>query len=538
MKKLFLLFSLLSIVISAQNLNVNLVGRFHPQQGQGLDYNDIWGYVDPQGREYAIMGAENGTYFIDITNPALPVQVGYIAGPNSIWRDIKTHSHYAYITTEGTGTGQGLQIVNMANLPNSVTLVNTVSTWFNRAHNLYIDNGFAYVVGTNGGGGMHILDLANPTAPVRKALYNTSGYIHDVYVYNDTAYVSGEDTYDVVNLQNKTAPARLSMSAALSGIYAHSGWLSEDKRYFIACEEFNIRDITVWDLQDRNNWDLKVSQWQMPGNSPVHNIFVKGNFAHISYYKDGYVVLDLSNPLSPVKVGQYDTYPGTSGTYEGAWGVYPYLPSGNIIVSDISTGLYVLDFTLDNTTPVELTSFSGLQNKAAVELKWQTASELNNRGFEIQRSNDNNVWSSIGFVTGNGTSTTALEYVYSDVNPVKGTNYYRLSQIDFDGTVTLTEPITVEFDDASALGSFSLSQNYPNPFNPSTSIVYNMYIDANVSIKVFDMLGREAAVLFNGFQTKGEHRIEFSAGSLSSGIYVYEVRVGEQALRKTMNLLK
>lgn len=538
MKKLIPLLLLISVMTMAQNLNVNLVGRFHPQQGQGLDYNDIWGYVDSQGREYAIIGAENGTYFVNITNPAQPVQVGYITGPNSIWRDIKTHSHYAYITTEGTGTGQGLQIVDMSNLPNSVTLVNTVTTWFNRAHNLYIDNGFAYVVGTNSGGGMHILDLANPVAPVRKALYNTSGYIHDVYVYNDTAYVAGEDTYDVVNLQNKTAPARLSMSAALSGIYAHSGWLTEDKRYFIGAEEFNVRDITVWDLQDRNNWDLKVSQWQMPGNSPVHNIFVKGNFAHISYYKDGYVVLDISNPLNPVKVGQYDTYPGTSGTYEGAWGAYPYLPSGNIIVSDISTGLYILDFTLDNTTPVELTSFKGLQNKNTIELSWVTASELNNKGFEIQRSADNTVWSTIGFVNGTGTSADQHEYTFADRNPVAGKNLYRLIQVDYDGTVTNHEAITVEFDQFSAGGTFSLAQNYPNPFNPSTTIAYNLYTDVKVSVRVYDMLGREVAVLFNGFQNKGEHKVEFKAAGLSSGIYIYEVRAGEQSERRTMNLLK
>jgi len=377
---------LLPFFATAQIENVNLLGRFHPQQGQGTDYNDCWGYVDAQGREYAIMGAQNGTYFVNITNPAQPVQVGYIPGPSSIWRDIKTHSHYAYITTEGTGTGQGLQIVDLSNMPQSVTLVNTLTTWFTRAHNIYIDNGYAYVIGTNNGGGMHILDLSNPANPVRAALYNTSGYVHDVYVWNDTVYVAGEDTYDVVNVTNKSNPQLVSQSAALSGIYAHSGWMTEDKRYFIGAEEFNVRDITVWDLQDRTSWDLKVGQWQMPGNSPVHNIFVKGHFAHISYYKDGYVVLDVSNPLNPVKVGQYDTYSATSGTYEGAWGAYPYFPSGNVIISDISTGLYIVDFTLDNITPVELVSFSALQQNSSVVLEWATASEINNRGFEVERS--------------------------------------------------------------------------------------------------------------------------------------------------------
>jgi hypothetical protein len=150
----------------------------------------------------------------------------------------------------------------------------------------------------------------------------------------------------LVNLTNKSAPQLINQSASLPGIYAHSGWLTEDKRYFIACEEFNARDITVWDLQDRSTWNLSVSSWQMAGTSPVHNVFVLGSYAHISYYKEGYIVLDITDPTDPKMVGQYDTYPPTGGgTYNGCWGVYPYLPSGNTIVSDMSTGLYICKFT-------------------------------------------------------------------------------------------------------------------------------------------------------------------------------------------------
>ncbi|MBV6511436.1 MAG: hypothetical protein FMNOHCHN_00916 [Ignavibacteriaceae bacterium] len=535
---MFLLLLVLPFFAAAQIQNVTLLGRFHPQQGQGTDYNDCWGYVDSQGREYAIMGAQNGTYFVNITNPAQPVQVGYIPGPSSIWRDIKTHSHYAYITTEGTGTGQGLQIVDLSNLPTSVTLVNTLTTWFTRAHNIYIDNGYAYVIGTNNGGGMHILDLSNPANPVRTALYNTSGYIHDVYVWNDTVYAASEDTYDVVDVTNKSNPQRVSQSAALSGIYAHSGWMTEDKRYFIGAEEFNVRDITVWDLQDRTSWDLKVGQWQMPGNSPVHNIFVRGHFAHISYYKDGYVVLDVSNPLNPVKVGQYDTYSGTSGTYEGAWGAYPYFPSGNVIISDISTGLYIVDFTLDNVTPVELVSFSAVQQGASVQLEWATASEVNNRGFEIERSSDNQNWSAVGFVSGNGTITETSRYTFSDAYPAEGNAWYRLVQHDYDGAKAIHTPVEVFYDRNLAVSGFSLQQNYPNPFNPSTRITFSLTDAAQVTLKVYDLLGREIAVLVNGVVERGTHTQEFSASGLSSGIYIYELRSGNFVERRTMNLLK
>jgi choice-of-anchor B domain-containing protein len=237
-----------------------------------------------------------------------------------------------------------MQVVDLSYLPDSASLVYTYNATFTSAHDLFISDGYAYVVGTSSGG-MHILDLSNPTLPVQTAYYSTSGYIHDVYVWNDTAYASSENSYDLVNVSNKSNPQLVSMSAALPGIYAHSGWLTEDKRYFIACEEFNVRDLTVWDLQDRSTWNLVVPSWQMPGTSPIHNVFVLGDYAHISYYKDGYVVLDISDPTNPQLAGQYDTYPSSGGgTYNGAWGVYPYLPSGNTIISDMATGLYICKF--------------------------------------------------------------------------------------------------------------------------------------------------------------------------------------------------
>lgn len=350
-KALIILLSL--SVLSYAQLNVDLVSNLN--QYSTIGYNDIWGYVDSNGVEYALLGTKNGTSIVNLSNPASPVESAFIPGPYSTWRDIKVHSQYAYIITEGTGTGNGLQIVDLSQLPNSASLVSTITTWFERAHNIFIDNGYAFVIGTNGGGGMHILDLSNPVNPTRTAYYTQSGYIHDVYVWNDTVIAAAENSYDLVDITDKTNPQLVSVSASLPGIYAHSGWMTEDKRYFIGAEEFDVRDITVWDLQDRSTWDLVVPSWQMSGGSgsdPVHNIFVKGNYAHISYYKQGYVVLDISDPENPMLAGQYDTYSSNTGTYNGAWGCYPYLPSGLVLISDIQTGLYVLEFNPDDTPPL------------------------------------------------------------------------------------------------------------------------------------------------------------------------------------------
>jgi len=349
--------------LSAQS-EVELLGQLNPYPN--LAYTDIWGYA-ANGREYALMGVSGGTSIIDVTDPANPVEVDFISGPAAPpyeWRDIKTHLNYAYVVTEGTGSGQGLQIIDLSNLPTSASLVNTIDTWFSRAHDIFIDNGYAYVVGTNGGGGMHILDLSDPINPTETAYYTASGYIHDLYVWNDTAVVCAGNTYDLVDVSNKNNPQFISASTPISGIYAHSGWMTEDKRYFFGTEEGNQVDITVWDLQDRTSWDLVVSSWETNSGATVHNLFIQGNYAHVSYYVDGYVVLDISDPTNPVLAGQYDTYPGTGGPFKGAWGVYPYLPSGFTIVSDIETGLYVLKFDIptavvDEELPI---SFSLNQN--------------------------------------------------------------------------------------------------------------------------------------------------------------------------------
>ncbi|HEY6625929.1 MAG TPA: choice-of-anchor B family protein, partial [Ignavibacteriaceae bacterium] len=352
--------SLMTYCISLAQTNVTFLSNLNQYPSAG--YNDVWGYVDFSGNEYALLGVQTGTSIINVTDPSSPVQVAFIPGPPSSWRDIKTHSTYAYIVTEGTSTGRGLQIVDLSQLPNSATLVNTIETWFIRAHNIFIDNGYAYVIGTDAGGGMHILNLSNPTNPTRTTYYTSGGYIHDVYVWNDTVVTcnGSSQIYQLLDVTNKFIPLLISSSLSLPGIYAHSGWMTSDKRYFIGCEEFNVRDITVWDISDRTSWDLVVPSWQFPdGNPIIHNLFVRGNFAHIAHYTAGYVVLDISNPLSPQLAGQYDTYPSSNaGSYDGAWGCYSYLPSGNILVSDIQTGLYVLHFdgevqTFPLTTSVE-----------------------------------------------------------------------------------------------------------------------------------------------------------------------------------------
>ncbi len=529
--KLFFFILLTTHMIIAQT-NVTLLSNLN--QYPSVGYNDVWGYVDGSGNEYALLGTEAGTSIVNVTNPTIPVEIAFIPGPNSLWRDLKVHSTYAYVITEGTGTGRGLQIIDLSQLPVTATLANTIETWFTRAHNIYIDNGFAYVIGTNNGGGMHILDLSNPVNPTRTNYYTASNYIHDVYVWNDTVYAAAEDSYDLIDVSNKSNPQLVSVSINLPGIYAHSGWSTENKRYFVATEEFNQRDITVWDLVDRSTWNLVVPAWQLPGSSSyVHNLFVLGDYAHISYYTSGYVVLDISDPTDPQLAGQYDTYPqNNSGNYSGAWGCYPYLPSGNTLISDMQTGLYVVKF--NGVTPVELNSFSAKQSDENVILDWSTSSEKNNMGFEIQRKQDYG-YHTIGFIQGNGTTTEINNYSFVDQNVLPGKYSYRLKQVDFDGSSTLSEEIYVEVDNPS---SFVLNQNYPNPFNPSTKIKFSIPASGYTNLSVYNLVGEKVGELINEILQEGEYNLTFDASYLPSGIYIAKLSASNFSQSIKMTLLK
>ncbi len=193
----------------------------------------------------------------------------------------------------------------------------------------------------------------------------------------------------------------------------------------------------------------------------------------------------------------------------------------------------------ENPTPVELTSFAAMTDNSNVTLNWQTATETNNSGFEIQRSDirdQNSDWEKIGFVEGNGTSTKANNYSFTDKNLEAGSYSYRLVQIDFDGTRTQSKEVSVEIN--SFLNQYSLSQNYPNPFNPTTTIEYSLLSEGNVTLKIFNTIGEEIKTLVDGYKAAGNYKINFNASKLTSGIYYYRIESGSFSLVKKMILLK
>lgn len=216
---------------------------------------------------------------------------------------------------------------------------------------------------------------------------------------------------------------------------------------------------------------------------------------------------------------------------DGVW------PSGANTVNPTS-GLTPIRIEFsDAPLPVELISFSASFSKNTVLLKWKTATEVNNLGFEIQRKSANQNWTKIGYVIGSGTSSTLREYSFVDVNIFPGSFSYRLKQIDANGSYSYSGIINVDINQPN---QFKLEQNYPNPFNPSTSISYQIPNNSMVTLKVYNALGNEVAVLVNEYQTAGSYSVKFSTSELelSSGTYLYELRAGDYVNVKKMLLVK
>ena len=351
MKNTSLLFIFLFplFLFSQSSWNMNLLGTYDYPTTNG---NDIWGWVDSTGNEFALVGLRNGVSCVNVTNPVSPFEEFFISDIYSIWRDIKTYGNYAYITTESDA---GLLIVDMTDMTGSTfwhvknftnPTTGNVLHW-EAAHDLYIDeNGICYIFGASNpqgfsapGNGAIFLDVAtNPTSPTHLGQWNDQ-YIHDGMVRGDTMYAgciySGK--VFIVDVSDKTNPTTLG-SATTPNAFTHNAWVSDDGNYVFTTDEQSDAYLGAFDISDVNNIQEVDRIQSNPGsNSIPHNTFVDGNFLITSYYRDGTTVHDITHPNYMIQVGYYDSYAGSGNGYDGCWGTYPYLPSGNIISSDINS---------------------------------------------------------------------------------------------------------------------------------------------------------------------------------------------------------
>lgn len=261
----------------------------------------------------------------------------------------------------------------------------------------------------------------------------------------------------------------------------------------------------------------------------------------------GVMVYKISDPSSPEFI-QYittrdfsgDPAAGSAGNM-GPEGLI-FIPANEspngknllVVTYEISGSVQVFEIN-EGTVPVELNSFVASLEGNSVNLVWRTSSESNNKGFEVERSIDNQTYAKIAEISGNGTTSEMNFYSFTDKNVNSGKYYYRLKQIDFNGDFTYSETIEISINQPE---SFSLSQNFPNPFNPSTTITFSVPEKSNVSLQVYDLLGKEIATLMNEVKAAGNYTINFDASRLSSGVYYYRLVAGNFISVRKMNLIK
>ena len=344
-----------------------------PVTGGNLSGNDSWGWTDPTtNKEYALVGLNSHAAFVDISNPVAPVLVGILptATVNSSWRDIKVYQNHAFIVSEANN--HGMQVFDLTRLrsvsrPPEVFGADFHFTEFGSAHNIFINetSGYAYVVGTNRGGpfsgGALFINIQNPISPISEGGFAAGGYSHDVQVINYTGpdsdhtrkeilVGSNENEIVIADVSDKANPSIISTIAYSNIGYTHQGWFTEDLNYFIVGDELdeinfgnNTRTL-VFDLTDLDN-PLFDFDYLGPTAAIDHNGYPNGNDYFLANYRAGIRVLDLSqigsNTLT--EIGFFDTYPeNDNAAFNGVWNVYPFFESGNIVISDIERGLFII----------------------------------------------------------------------------------------------------------------------------------------------------------------------------------------------------
>ena len=346
-------------------------------RARGVRTNDNWGWTDPvTGQEYALVGRNDGTSFIDITDPSNPVLVGDLpkpwgTPPSQLWRDIKTYRDHAYIVADGAGE-HGMQVFDLTRLRDvdempALFEPDTHYRGIASSHNIVIneESGFAYAVGNRGGGescggGLHMMDIRDPKNPQFVGCFAHERGTHDsqcvVYHGPDERYHDRElclnsngAYFEISDVTDKDNPVAVSRATSPNYAYIHQGWLTPDHRYFFQDDESDVlrgsvetTRTLIWDLSDVED---PVLAREFMGSMPAsaHNLYLKDGFAYQANYRYGLHVLDIEDPLNPREVGYFDTSPYHEGPgFSGAWSTYPFFESGTVIVTSLQEGLFVL----------------------------------------------------------------------------------------------------------------------------------------------------------------------------------------------------
>lgn len=354
------------------------------EMNRGVRLSDVWGWTDPEtGIEYGLIGHLEGTVFVDLKDPATPIYLGTLprteGSPGSTWRDIKVYKDHAFVVADRAGE-HGIQIFDLTQLRDlsSIPTQFEASAHYDRihsAHNIVIneETGFAFAVGASGGGetcggGLHMIDIREPQAPVFAGCFadettgrRKTGYSHDAQcvIYNgpDTEYTgreicigANETAISISDVTDKTNPVAIGTGSYPDAAYVHQGWLTEDHAYFYQNDELD--ELTgkvektrtlVWDVRDLSD-PILVREFFGPTSATDHNLYVHGEIMYQTNNASGLRMIDISSPEDPVEIGFFDTTPyGTDDAgFNGTWSSFPYFESGMILVTSRREGIFIL----------------------------------------------------------------------------------------------------------------------------------------------------------------------------------------------------
>ena len=361
----------------------DLLALFDKKQLSDSNGSDIWGWTDTlTAKEYAITTFGDKTCFLDVTDPVKPIYIGFlnsaITNITKVWRDVKVYNNHAFIVADNVGI-HGMQVFdltrlrNVANPPENFThdalltkgLANTI---IGSCHNIVINEniGIAYLVGCTSanGGGPIMIDISDPKNPVAVGQHTLDGYTHDAQVVTykgpDTEYTnkqilvasngttSGTNKVVILDVTNPANPQKIAEVTYPDTKYTHQGWFTSDQKYFLVNDELDEQEIgnktrtLIFDFSDLNNPSFHT-QFLNTTASIDHNLYVKDNFVYQANYSAGLRVLDISDMNAITEIGFFDTYPeNDTASFSGIWSVYPYFPSGNLILSDFNRGFFII----------------------------------------------------------------------------------------------------------------------------------------------------------------------------------------------------
>jgi len=350
---------LFALQMQAQEYKTIILDVFHdPNQSTTGDgesiYNEVWGFVQ-DGEEYGVIGSTEGMYVVHVKNSnqleLVDFKHGYFSGSDVVHRDYHDYNGYLYeVGDEGYNV---LRIYDLHYLPDSVLVVYESSDLIIRSHNIFIDTATAklYSFANTTQAGLEpvaVFSLANPELPVKVGSYNFVNYCHDGFVRNDTAYLNcAGEGLRVVDFSNPANPLPLgALEYYPDKGYNHSGWLSEDGKTYVMCDETPEMGFKILDVSDLG--DIKVKSVGKPptyNETLPHNVMLKDGIAYFAYYNDGLQIYNVRETTTPTRIAYNDTYKGSDANiYRGAWGIYSFLPSGRLLVSDRKNGLYLIGY--------------------------------------------------------------------------------------------------------------------------------------------------------------------------------------------------